>query len=704
MELDHLNDDPFVENYLWDGEDLDHINVVGKKQFKRAVGRLLEWYVFRKDTQKIIQFCISVVDEIDMIGGDICGISPNRLISLGGGAYLPNETVFDTLELVQGLAIDDPSAIEGPHMDKFLANPTLKEERLVGAACAFRSLRVEGNIILKGLFNNMNLNLSLSDFVYTTEQPMKVNGFNKFKQLQANNIQTDFLNGKQLHTFVTLNTEQNLTLSQLVGRNFRFDYMRLGGLFDSINISELYDKVVLTSGDQVTDAHLVFQISDDDESSVFVRTASEVEVTARNIYVRETLNGHRPDVFIHHSNIAHYKGLISAHEIFIDRLYLDGNLVGQPIINGHHMDEYDSQRWSKTKIQTITSPVVVQNLINADDFMFVRMNSMGTLELASALDVLSGFKDNFHNRDIDELHIIAGGEFDHINEEFMHKLMSNVIWLNESNVLNTDIICLDQIRSEYTIQIKGSLNGEQSFLRRVVWKDYGLRYIKLKGTIQFHKDVVVEGHLNTTSINTIEVAQILRKDQPIIRGNVLMNTLKIHSQLIAPHWDIVPDFPAHRLRDVYKYDAVKDVHEITLDRIFFTFPTVIPYLNVGGALNGVPNIVDFLNSIQHADSPRIILKVTKTNVDSFDFKDLRIEYVDGYNLEQFMAHAVVRTGTPIRNISGKVQFSNVVDTSDVRVSDISVENLNGMKAEKWFGDTIKLSQSYEWTGEWFILL
>ena len=66
--------------------------------------------------------------EIDMDGGTIDGVPPNQLISLAKtrSAYVPDETVFGgLLTLNYGLQVSNSSNIEGPFLDKFLANPTL---------------------------------------------------------------------------------------------------------------------------------------------------------------------------------------------------------------------------------------------------------------------------------------------------------------------------------------------------------------------------------------------------------------------------------------------------------------------------------------------------------------------------------------------------------------------------------------------------
>lgn len=631
-----------------------------------------------------------------MEGGSIDGVEPYRLISLAGGAYLPNETIFgDLVELVQGLIVPNSSDIEGPHMDKFLANPTLKEERVVGAACAFRNLRVEGNIILTGLLNNKDMNVSLQEFLYKTEQPMQVYGFKEFKHIQSHDVNTDLMNRRELDAYVTLNTDQTLLLNTLTGGGFVFDYLQLKGLFDFVNVTEMYDKSIRTSGDQVTEAHIVLQTPEDGPSF-----NPHVSATAKNILIQDTLNTHAAEVYIDRSNIDKYSGTIAGAHIAIDRLYLRNNLNGAPIINGHNLDEYNLQRWSKTRVQTVTSPVIVQNLINSD-FQSLRMNSKSNEELVAALSTLTGFNgDQFKSYQIDELHVQNGARVDFINDEYMDRLLSNVVWLNQSNVLTSDFTCLEEILSEDTISLAGAFNGQKDFLKRVVWKDQGDE-MRLKGRLLFRAGAVVEGDIISPNINGIAAQNVLTKELPVVRGDVtLNNNLAVHSHLTAPNWNLVKDFEAGDLAQIYQYNSATDTHEIILDRVIFTAPAVIPHLAVSGALNDIPNIVDFLSSIQRVDSAKIILKVPKGNINRFYFGNLQVDYINGFNLDQFLLHAVLRSeGNSSKEVYGKVQFLNSVETSRINALSLSVDNINGLNSDLWFSDCILKTDPLMWEGK-----
>lgn len=655
-----------------------------------------------------ITFCINIIIynrlavafEIDLDDGKIDGVSPNRLISLAGGAYLPDETTFaDNLELIHGLIVTNSSNIEGPYMDKFLSNPTLMQEKLVQAACAFRNLRVEGKVIIKGLLNERDLVSELDEYIYQTENPMQVYGFKEFRVAQVEDLQTDLINGRDLNTFVTLNTEQTLVLSELVGNKFRFDSMQLHGLFDFINLTELNDKSIRTFGDQVTEAHIILSRLEEENP-----VKPEVELTAKNIVIRNTLNTFPADVYLDSTNIFAYQGTLEGADVTIGRLYLNGALYGHPVINGQHVEAFNELRWSKSKVQTITSPVTIHNLINSD-FHLTRINSMGHRELAAALSLMNDFKDQFHKHHIHELHITKGANFEFINEEDMHHLLSNVVWLNQSNVVLHDVTFLENVRTEDAVILKGRLNGKFNFLQEVVWKDRG-QGMRLKGRVEFRKGIVVEGQMNATLVNEVPVGNLLTKKDPTIHADLVLNrSLKVHSKLTAPYWIMFDNFQAKELNDIYAYDAGQDMHIITLDRVHFDAAPVIPHLFVAGDLNDIPNIVDFLNTIQLVDDPRIVLKMSKSVLSKFWFENLQVEFINGLNLEEFMKHAVVRTnGSTTKEIAGKVQFSNIVESSTVESQDIIVDRINGRDTDEWFRDAVQLSQGLVWESKFYMAI
>lgn len=627
---------------------------------------------------------------IDMEDSKIDGVSLNRLISLGGGAYIPDETIFgDHLELVHGLIVTNSSSIEGPYMDMFLSNPTLQQERIVQAACDFRNLRVEGKVIVTELLNGIDIKSELAQYIYQTEQPMQVNGFKDIKAIQMNDLQTDLVNGKDMSSFVTLNHEQSISLSQLVGSYFRFDHMRLYGLFDFVNISDLVDKSIRTTGDQATEAHIIMDASENGNPF-------QLSLTARNIQTQNTLNTFPVDKFVDNTNILEYTGLIEGAEVTVKRLFLAGNLRGAPIINGHHIPEYDAQRWSKSRDQTVTAPVFVKNMFNLD-FQFTRINSVGHQELMAGLRKVSDFGDQFMDHFINEMHISAEAKFNYINGEDFRHLLSNVIWLNQSNELSHDITCLDELLSEERIAVKGHFNSRQDFLRRIVWKNQE-QEVRLKGRITFQKGFVVEGSVRTKHVNGIAVENFLTKNNPLVYEDVILNSgLKVHSMLTAPVWNMFGNFEARQLFDLYKYNHNTNTHQVYTERVTFNTAAVIAHLDVGGGLNDIPDIGEFLSSIQPVDSPTIILQAAKTNLQKISFVNLQVEFINGVSLEEFLTHAVLRSEvSATKQIKGKVQFSNSIESSHIDISELTVYQINGLNGDHCFMDSILLSQPKLW--------
>lgn len=627
--------------------------------------------------------------EIDTDDGPIDDVAPNRMISLSMDAYLPDETIFGTqLELIHGLIVANSSNIEDPSLEKILSNPTLKQARFIEVSCDFRNLRVDGHIIVNGLLNGMDVDTELDKYVLETEQPMQVYGFKDIKEAQTANIQTNLINTKDVSSFVTLDTDQTLVVSKISSSALKLEHLRINGLFDFINFTELYDTSIRTFGDQVTEASIF--LSEKDNS-----LGSDLIMTARNLIVKDYLNEFPAKSFVDHTNFPSFKGLIEGAQVNVNQLFLNGNLRGLPVINGHSLEAFDKFRWSKSREQIISAPVFIETVTNTD-FDFSLLNSNHKVDVLDALNKMRDFKDGYSNYKIDELHIGSDATFVNINEENMHQLWDNVIWLNQSNELPPGITCLDEVWLEDTVYLQGKLNGQDGFLSRVVWKTKGNEF-RLKGNIKFRKGLAVEGNIKTYHLNGVTVESFLTKRRPIINGNVNGGLWKIHSALKVTYWDIFENFPAVELEKMYRYDSTTDTHIIRADRITFHTAAVLPNFFVGGSLNEVPNIQEFLSGIQRLDSPRIVLRGTKGNLKKFWFRDLNIESINEINLDDFLRHAVDRSGESMsKEITGKVQFSNVVESSVVEAGHLFSNKINGWDFQNWFGNTIQFTHSYRW--------
>lgn len=161
------------------------------------------------------------------------------------------------------MQIGPNGTISGRRLDEFLANPTLRDTRQIRATVYVDTLEIEGPLYVRGLFDGVNLDDVLSDVVYKHEPTPQITSFKRFKSLQAPNvaITMNVINGIPFASFLTADTEQTFHVSKLYG-NVTFERLKLDGLFNFINVTELDMNAIKLFGEQFTDADLVFEDGD----------------------------------------------------------------------------------------------------------------------------------------------------------------------------------------------------------------------------------------------------------------------------------------------------------------------------------------------------------------------------------------------------------------------------------------------------------
>lgn len=172
------------------------------------------------------------------------------------------------------------ATISGRRLDEFLSNPTLTETRQIHSTVYIDTLEIDGPLYVRNLMDNIFLDNVLGDVVYKHEPTPQVNSFKRFESIQAPNIQltTDLINGIPFSSFVTSDTEQTFDVSKLHG-NFYFQKLKLDGLFNFINVTELDLSSLKLLGEQFTDAE--FEFADGDY----------INIDAIQLEVLQTMNG-----------------------------------------------------------------------------------------------------------------------------------------------------------------------------------------------------------------------------------------------------------------------------------------------------------------------------------------------------------------------------------------------------------------------------
>lgn len=162
-----------------------------------------------------------------------------------------------------GNQIGPNGTISGRRLDQFLSNPTLHDIRQIRANVYINTLEIEGPLNVRGVLDGVNLDDVLKDVVYKHETASQITSFKKFKSLQAPNLEVtmNVVNGIPFTSFLTTDTEQTFHVNKLYG-NVTFNRLKLDGLFNFVNITELDMNAIKLFGEQFTDAELVFEDGD----------------------------------------------------------------------------------------------------------------------------------------------------------------------------------------------------------------------------------------------------------------------------------------------------------------------------------------------------------------------------------------------------------------------------------------------------------
>lgn len=144
-----------------------------------------------------------------------------------------------------------------------MSNPTLRDTRQIRATVYINTLEIEGPLNVRGVMDGVYLDDVLSDVMYKHEPASQITSFKTFKTLQTPNLEVtmNVVNGIPFTSFLTADTEQTFHVNKLYG-NVTFERLKLDGLFNFVNITELDMNAIKLFGEQFTDAELIFEAGD----------------------------------------------------------------------------------------------------------------------------------------------------------------------------------------------------------------------------------------------------------------------------------------------------------------------------------------------------------------------------------------------------------------------------------------------------------
>lgn len=644
---------------------------------------------------------ILVTNAVDTDNLILDGVELERVIPLNQ-SYVPNETIFRHLQVTESLETNPGSTVKGPHLEEFLANPTLLQTTKVEATCVFRNLIVRGNVIVKGFFNDHDIDQYLSNVVYANEEEgvievIAIKDFRNVTFLGLVHLETEFLNGKFITKYVTKSSTQVLELSTVQSGNFLFTNLELDGLYDFVNVTEMDINTVKTYGEQFTDSELIFALPEDVDESL------TVDVEANQFSVLKLMNGLEVEEFIDVNEYVELDGQLEIRTLEVERLYLNAELLTSPVINGKDLIKFDQKRLSKSRRQAVTGSAKVINA-NVGDIRYKWWNDINRSIIETQIKLLDNhlvFLEEGRFK-VEELHVNGDVNVQLLNKVDFKNLLTNIVWLNESNVFVHDAHFLDEIEVENRIYLPNSLNTEEQFMEDVVWRK-SAESPSVGGFKTFQRSVSVKGHIFAGHVNGIKARNILSKFQNIIKGDVkIPGGLTVRNNLtVETNWRITEDKTIRELSSAYEYDLETQTHIIRGDLIDFIDHPKIRHLNVGGSLNGNQNLQDLLRQIIRKDTNLINLHGPMALHHTVGFRNgLDVQELNGIHVDNLFDNAVLLSEEFELSIFGKVHFRKPFQAHQlITVKELIIESVNECSLADWSHNSILKSENAVFNGK-----
>lgn len=662
----HLNGLAFPMDYLLSSSPMESI-VTGYKKFVN----------------------ITNIEAMD-VERTINGVDLQDIITLHDDQHIPGDVTIGELHVTERLEVK--GAIRGKHLDEFLDNPTLLQTTSIKAACHFKQLFVDGPVIVEGNLNGMDVDAVLSDVVYDTEHTVTIEASKRIASAEFRDnvtISSNMVNEFKLDQFVTRSTEQELNVREINGNVFIRE-LQLDGLFDGLNATALDVSAVKLFGDQYTEASLIFK---NRENALYP------DVEANELKIMKTLNSKaRSEYKDTDQEELVLTGQISLNHLHVDHLLLKGSSLEGPskMINLVHLPTFDNLRFSLTRPQQVTAPFIVNKLVVGSQIAAAYVNGRDFRGLKESIDRLDNFKNHLLQGSIpiENLHVGGDLQVNMLNDVNFDALVKQVIWLNRPNRIPGTIRFLDPLMIIGNLTARGQVNNAVfgDFLEDVIRKSAGVA--EFHGSITFMNGLVVEGNVNTESINNIHMSELaLRNDTIYLQGDVeILGDLFVEHLHVENHLN---QEPIQNLLNSYSYDDSKDVHTVKSD--MYLYGAQIGALHIGGMLNQIPNVDAHLASVIRKDQNYNFTKpLLFKNEVFFDqgFSATYLNQIDISNIQQDIVR--INDPNPVEIEAEVITFAEPIYADQLTIKgDMITTNLVGCNPDIWTSTGIMINRDAE---------
>lgn len=603
--------------------------------------------------------------------GTIDGISPSNMITLDQPQNIAAQTTFNSLEVIKKLEVN--GTIVGRKLEDFLPNPTLEEVKEVSAACNFRELIVEGNVVIEESLNGQKLEAVLSDVVYETLDGSEVviaapKTFTDLEVVGDVEVSTNFISSLNLDRVMMTDREQTVMFQKLQGFVF-FSNLKISGLFDNINATELEHRSIRTFGDQFIETPIIIR----EKHRVLAKSAS-IKESLNRVPVGDYLYIDEP------VNLSKASGVLF-NQLQVDNLQLRGDVVGSGTLSSLNLAEISTNTLSKSRQQNILAPARIKSLITNGTFTCKTINEIDFNNFIDHMHGIRNFKDSILSgkQKLNNLIIDGNVNLKSINDRDFDQIAQNAIWLNRANQIDGNLKFLDDVFMNGALKISKSVNRRSFKTWADNWISNQETPIVIHAEKDFKKDILIEEELSTEAINGIRFEDLL-----MVSDGLQLSELNVHGNVNVKKLSVEGSFnkiSLKSLEDLYSYDAATYVHYVNTD-VHFNQPASIEYLNTP-LLNKL-NVSAWMADMIRTDESSVFINGEKIFANNFVAQQgLHCDQINDLEMD-FLEKVILITDQSIVNVAGDLIFAGVIHANQIGVKgDVYTRHISSCDTKEW---------------------
>lgn len=529
------------------------------------------------------------------------------------------------------------------------------ESNVISSDCLFQNLQVEGSIIITNDCNGVNLDNILSDVVYKSEPKPVITSLKTFESVESTvELTSNLINGIPVDHYMTIDTTQEIHFDQFIG-NVIINNLYTDGLFDFINITELDLNSIKLTGEQFTEAELIF-------------TGDEINIDVDTVEIQSLFNGLSSKDLIRIDEALEINGNVIVNSVMINDLVISGEVNGNGVINGRSLSEFDQIRFSRTRAQDITSLYHIENVGINNDIDSLYVNGLDITDLRKHINHITNLPEFLSSTDVKVNNLVIDGNLlvRTINGHDLDSIKDNAIWLNQENIVDGDLQFLDRFEIGVGL-IVDNVKGENfdNFVNGLVLKTDD--NVQFTGRNIFQNEFHVEQDMQINTLNGISTNSIWTKRSTIpitgrvnVIGNLVVENVNLQGFLNSVYW--------REIEDKYYFNAERRAH-ILRSNARFTNPTNIDDLHIEHGLNSVENITGFLSNIIRKNHDGIISGKKQFQSNVIFVNQLIAANMDNVHIPSLFENVAINEVNQKIIIFGDVMFEDAVNAPHFHVSD-----------------------------------